>query len=186
MAAARRAIEDDVGERQPAFRDAVRYLMNTAASNGTLDDTTAYLERHAPGVFDINAESVPPKYRDAQIAALDAWYAALPRDEVLQRLDDLLGSAADFGIDPLDDPETKMGVHALRGETELAIETALTRVLTQPVTTKLYWREMFSQAQYAEIIADERVAAALQRWEVEYDELRERVRAYLADLSAAA
>ena len=110
----------------------------------------------------------------------------LPRDELLRRLDDLLDSAARFGIDPLYDPVTKMSVHALRGETELAIETALTQVFTRPVTTALYWREMFSQAQYAEIVADERVKEALQRWEVDYDNLRERVRAYLADLSAAA
>lgn len=111
---------------------------------------------------------------------------ALSRDELLRRLDDLLESAADFGIDPLEEPEVKLGVHALRGETEAAIETALTQVFTQPVTTALHWREMFSQAQYAEIIADERVKDALQRWQEEYDELRERVRAYLADLSAAA
>jgi len=186
IATARRAIEDDVGERQPVFRDAVGYLMRTAASNGTVVETTAYLEQNAPGIFDINAESVPPKYRNAQIAALDAWYVTLPRDELLRRLDDLLKTSADFGIDPLEDPGVKLGVHALRGETEAAIETALTQVFTQPVTTSLHWREMFSQAQYAEIIADERVKDALQRWEEEYDELRERVRAYLADLSAAA
>ena len=45
ISSARRAIEDDVGERQPVFRDAVRYLMNTAASNGTVDETTAHLEQ---------------------------------------------------------------------------------------------------------------------------------------------
>lgn len=186
IAIARRVIEDDVGERWSIFGDAVGYLMRTAASNGSVDETTAFLEQNAPGIFDINAESVLPKYRNAQIMALDAWYVTLPRDELLRRLDDLLESAADFEIDPLDDPETKMAVHALRGETEAAIETALTQVFTQPVTTLLHWREMFSQAQYAEIVADERIKEALQRWEEEYDELRGRVRSYLADLSAAA
>ena len=165
IASARHAIENDVGERKSVFSDAAGYLMRTAVSSGTVDETTAYLEQNAPGIFDINAETVSPKYRNAQIAALDAWYVALPRDELLRRLDDLLESAAEFGIDPLEEPGVKLGVHALRGETEAAIETALTQVFTQPVTTALHWREMFSQAQYAEIIADERVKDALQRWE---------------------
>ena len=186
LASARRAIEDDVGNRRFAFSDAVQQLMRTAAGNGTVEETTAYLEQRASGLFDINADSVSPKYRAAQVAAFDAWYVALPRDELLRRLDDVVQAALDFGIDPLDDPDTKLGVQALRGETEEAIETALELVLSQPVTTNLRWRETLSQSQYADIIADERVRNALQRWEEEYSAIRQRVRTYLADLSATA
>jgi hypothetical protein len=160
--------------------------MRTAAASGTLEEITAYLEQHAPGLFDIDAYSVLPKYRSAQIAAFDAWYVALPRDELFWRLDYLLQSVRDFGIDPLEDPNTKLGVHALRGETEKAIETALEIVLSQPVTTNLRWRETLSQSQYSDVGADERIRSALQRWEEEYDALRESVRSYLADLSASA
>ena len=183
---ARSVIEDGVGERSPVFSEAVRYLMRTAAEDGTLEATTAYIEKHAPGVFDIGAESVLPQHRDAQIAAFDAWYVALPRDELLQRLDDILEYAADFGVDPLKDPRTRLGIQALRGETEPAIETALQDVLPQPVTTDLELRDRLSLAQYADIVADDRVGDALQRWESRYDEMRERVKTYLAQLSAAA
>lgn len=186
LASARRAIEDDVSDRQTGFSSAVQLLMRTAASNGTVEETTAYLEQHAPGLFDINADSVPQKYRLAQIAAFEAWYVALPREELLRRLDGVIQDALDFGVDPHDDPGTRLGIHALRGETDAAIETALEFVFSQPVTTQLRWRETFSQAVYANIVADERIEAALRRWEEEYDALRESVRAYLADLSTAA
>jgi len=183
---ARRIIENDVGERYQAFSDSVRHLLRTAASDGTVDAITAYLEQHAPGLFDISATTTAPKYREAQAAAFDAWYATLPRDEVLRRLDDLLRAAQDFGVDPLDDPETRMAVHAIRGETEQAIRTALDDVFSRPVTSDLRWRETFSQSFYADVVADERVREALQRWDDEYNALREQVRTYLADLSAAA
>ena len=98
----------------------------------------------------------------------------------------MLQTLLEFGVDPLEDPGTRLGVHALRGETDEAIETALESVFSQPVTTQLRWRETFSQAVYADVVADERVREALQRWEEEYTALREKVRAFLADLSAAA
>jgi len=186
LASARRAIEDDVSDRRSGFSGAVQLLMRTAASNGTVEESTAYLELHAPGLFDINAESVPQKYRAAQIAAFEAWYVALSRDDLLQRVTDMLQAASEFGVDPLEDPGTRLGVHALRGETDEAIETALAFVLSQPVTTHLRWRETFSQAVYADTVADERVREALQRWDEEYTALREKVSAFLADLSATA
>ena len=186
LASARRAIEDDVSDRRSGFSGAVQLLMRIAASNGTVEETTAYLELHAPGLFDINAESVSQKYREAQIAAFEPWYVALPTDDLLQRLNDMLQTLLEFGVDPLEDPGTRLGVHALRGETDEAIETALESVFSQPVTTQLRWRETFSQAVYADVVADERVREALQRWEEEYTALREKVRAFLADLSAAA
>lgn len=186
LQSARRTIEENAGPRQSTFSQAVRYLMTSAAADGDVAEITAYLEKHAPGIFDINAVSVPLKYRNAQIAALDAWYLALPRSDLLQRLDDLLRTAGMVGIDPLENPRTRLGTQALRGETEQAIETALTDVFSRSVATNLRWRETFAQAQYADIVADERVRAALQRWEAEYDEMREQVRAFLADLSSGA
>ena len=61
--------------------------MRIAVTNGTISETTDYLEQHAPGIFDIRADALPHKYRAAQIAALGAWYVSLPREELLQRLE---------------------------------------------------------------------------------------------------
>ena len=181
---AKRIVEGDVGDRQAVFSEAVRVLMNSAAAEGTVSDMTAYLEQHAPGLFDINAESVSPKYRAAQIAAFDAWYVALQRDEMLERLTDIIESAREFGIDPMDDPTARLGIHALRGETERAVDVALNDVLSKAVTTDLRWRERFNGAQYRNIVAEPRVTEALERWQADYENAREAVRAYLAELSA--
>jgi TolB-like protein/Tfp pilus assembly protein PilF len=183
---ARRVIEDDVGQRYQAFSDAVRLLMGMAASDGTVAEITAYLEEHAPGIFDIEADALPMKYRQAQAVAFDAWYATLPRDEVLLRLDSALGTAKKFGVDPLDNAETRMAVHAIRGETEAAVETAIEYFFSQPVTGNLQWREVLSQSFYEELVSDERISSAINDWEQRYADLREQVRTFLADLSAAA
>jgi hypothetical protein len=49
----------------------------------------------------------------------------------------------------------------------------------------LGWRENFAQLQYAEIVTDPRVQAAMRRWEDEELALRGQVQTYLADLHAA-
>ncbi len=181
---AKRIVEEDVGDRHSVFSEAVRVLMNSAAAEGTVDEMTAYLEQRAPGVFDTGAESLPPKYRAAQIAALDAWYVALPRDEMLGRLADIIKAAREFGFDPMDDPTARLGIHALRGETEQGVDVAMNDIFSKAVTADLRWRERLDGAQYRDIIAEPRVAAALERWQSEYEEAREAVRAYLAELSA--
>jgi hypothetical protein len=126
------------------------------------------------------------KYRQAQAAAFDAWYATLPRDEVLRRLDDAIGHARELGIDPMEDPEARMAVHALRGETNAAIKTAVDDYFSQPVARNLRWRETMAQSFYADLVSDARVRGAMQAWEQDYAALREKVRAFLADLSASA
>ncbi len=186
LAVARRIIEEDVEDRKGTFSEAVRQLMRVAAANGTIVETTDYLEQHAPGIFDIRADALPHKYRAAQIASLGAWYVSLPREELLQRLDDLLDEAHEFGIDPLADPGNRLGVHALRGETEAAVKLALEQVFSQPVTRNLLWQEEYSQPMYADIVADEDVRDALRRRQAEYAVVRDQVRAYLAGISESA
>lgn len=181
---AKRIVEEDVGERQAVFSEAVQVLMNSAANTGTVDEMTAYLEQHAPGLFDTDAETLPPKYRAAQMAAFDAWYIALPRDEMLKRLADIIESAREFGFDPMDDPLARLSIHALRGETEQGVKVALNDVLPMAITTDLRWRERLDAAQFRDILAEPRVAEALERWRAQYEEAREAVRAYMAELSA--
>ncbi len=186
LATARTIIEEDVEDRKGTYSEAVAQLMRVAAINGTIEQTTDYLEKNAPGIFDIQAEALPHKYRAAQVAAIDTWYLSLPREELLKRLDDLLDAAHRFGIDPLVDPRNRLGVHAIRGETEAGVKVALDELLSQPVTRDLLWREEYSQPLYADIVADQRVQAALRRREAEYKAVRDEVKAYLAGLSESA
>lgn len=184
LTAARRAIEDDIDDRQFAYGGAVQYLLRIAAKRGTVEEESVYLEQHAPRIFDIYAASTPAKYRTAQLAAFDAWYTSLPRDELFRRMEKMLAISAEFGLDPLDDPKTQVGVAAMRGDVEQAIQVALSDVFTQPVTTNLGWKTDYGQAQFTEFVADRRIQAAMQNWENEEAALRDRLKSFLADLSA--
>ncbi len=181
-AAARRAIEDGIDDRHFAFAGAVQYLMRAAASRGDVQETSAYLEQHAPGIFDIDAMSTPAKFRNAQLMAFDAWYTTLPRDELLRRMEKMLAIAKGFGIDPLDDPRTEVGVAAMRGDVERAVEVALSELFTRTVTLHSGWRNDFAQAQFTKFVEDPRIQAAMQNWQDEEAAIRDRMQGFLADL----
>jgi len=182
LAAARRAIEDDIDGRVFAYGGAVQHLLRTAATRGSVEEESAYLEQHAPGIFDIDAASLPAKYRTAQLVAFDAWYTTLPHDELLRRIEKMLDIAAAFGLDPLDDPNAKVSVAAMRGDVAQAVQVALSDVFTQPVTTNLGWRNDFAQAQFTEFVEDPRIQAAMQNWENEETALQEQLKTFLSDL----
>ncbi|MDH3616626.1 MAG: tetratricopeptide repeat protein [Gammaproteobacteria bacterium] len=185
IASARRAIEDDVENRNFAFGGAVRHLMRAAARNGTVEEESTWIEQRSPGIFDLEAELVPQKYRLAQGVAFDAWYVSLPREEVLRRLDILLEIGTSLGFDLTQEPNTYLNVLAIRGEVEEAIKVALEQVFSQSVARHLGWRENFAQAQFAEVVADPRVQAAMRRWEDEEAALRGEVQSYFSDLQAS-
>ncbi len=185
VASARRAIEDNVDDRRFAYGGAVQHLLRVAASHGTVDKEIAWLEEQASGILDFEAKSVPMKYRIAQFSAFDAWYVSLPREELLRRLDLMLKVASSFGFEVENDPNLHLSILAMRGDVETAIEIALTEVFARPVTLNLGWRAMLSQAQFADVVSDERVREALQGLEDAEAALRGRVQTYLADLHAA-
>lgn len=182
VAAARRAIEDGIDDRQFAYAGAVQYLMRAAASRGEVQETSAYLDQHAPGIFAMDAASTPAKYRTAQLMAFDAWYTTLSRDELLRRMETMLEIVEAFGIDPLDEPRNEVTALAMRGDVEKAAEVALSELFTQAVTLNPGWRDDFAQAQFKEFVEDPRIQAAMQNWQDEEAALRDRMKGFLADI----
>jgi hypothetical protein len=185
IAAARSAIENDVENRRFAFGGAVQHLLMVAARSGTYDQEAVYLEEYAPGILNVDAESLPPKYKNAQFSAFDAWYVTLPRDELMRRLDVLVEYAIDNGFDMERDRAAFFGMLALRGEVKEAIDVGLSDVFVGSVAERLNWRDTFSQSFFEEILADPDIQAALQRWEEEEEALRGQVQTYLADIHAS-
>ena len=59
VASARRAIEDDIGDRNFAFGGAVQHLLRVAIRNSTVAEEIAYHDQVAPGLLDIDAVSAP-------------------------------------------------------------------------------------------------------------------------------
>jgi TolB-like protein/Tfp pilus assembly protein PilF len=185
IAAARSAIENDVENRRFAYGGAVQYLLWLAARSGTYEQEAAFLEENVPGILDVYAESLSPKYKIAQFVALDAWYASLPRDEVMRRLDTLVEFAIENGFDEERQPTAHMGMLALRGEVQEAIKIGLSDVFVGSVAERLNWRETFSQSYFEDVVADPQVQAAFKRWEEEEEALRGQVQTYLADIHAS-
>ncbi|MGI9202842.1 MAG: tetratricopeptide repeat protein [Woeseiaceae bacterium] len=185
VASARRAIEADVDDRRFSFTGAIQHLLRVAAKRGTVEEESRYLNDHAPAILEIDVATAPAKYRTAQLAAFDAWYVALPREEMLSRLETLGNIALTFGFDPKNVPPVYLGILALRGEVEEAIDVALNDVFSKSVAINLGWQETYAQPQYADIVAEPRVQEAMRRWQSEEDALREQIKAFLLDLSTS-
>ncbi len=185
IASARRAIEDDVDDRRFAFSGAVQHLLRVAAKRATVEEESRYLNEHAPGILDIEVVSAPAKYRAAQLAAFDAWYVALPRDEMLSRLETLGNISLKFGFDPKNVPPVHLGILALSGDVEEAVEVALGGVFSKSVAINLGWQETFALPHYADIVADPGVQKAMRQWQAEEDAMREQIKAFLLDLSTS-
>jgi TolB-like protein/Flp pilus assembly protein TadD len=185
IAAARRAVADDIEDRRHAFGGAIQFLIRTAVKEGRTDEELAWIESQHPGIFDVDAPRVNAKFRGAQETAIDGWIAALPRDEVMRRLEIMMADAESLGIDPTADPHTHIAILVLRGQVDEAIEVALNEVFTNSVAVNLDWRDTMLQPHYAEVVADSRVQDAMQRWEDEEQVLRGSVEAYFADMHAS-
>ena len=185
IAAARQAVEDDIEDRRSAFGGAVRHLLRAATRSGTYEQEAAFLEEHAPGILDVYEESLPPKIKNSQFAALEAWYVTQPRDEFLNRLDTLMEFAVANGFDLKRAHSANMGILAMRGDVQEAIKVGLSEVFVGSVAERLNWRETYSQPYLADVVADPQVQAALKRWEEEEESLRGQVQTYLADIHAS-
>ena len=185
IAAARRAVEDDIENRRFAYGDAVQYLIRTAVLQDRIEDEMAWIESRKPGVFDVDAAQVPSKLRTIQGVAFDGWSETLSRDELLRRLDVMLEYAESQGVDPTENPDSHISILVLRGQIDLAIEIALNEVFSQSVAMHLNWRDMLSQPRYASLVKDERVQQAIKRWEDEEAALRGSVESYFADMHAS-
>ncbi|MGI9261038.1 MAG: tetratricopeptide repeat protein [Woeseiaceae bacterium] len=185
IASARRAIEDDVNDRRFSFTGAVQHILRVAAKRGTVEEDSLYLNEQVPGLLQVDVVSAPGKYRTAQLAAFDAWYVALPREEMLARLETLGDISLSFGFDPKNVPPIYLGILALRGEVEEAVEVALAGVFSTSVAINLGWQETYALPQYADIVAEPRVQEAMRQWQAEEDALREQIRAFLLDLSTS-
>ena len=185
VAAARRAVEDDIENRRFAFGSAVQHLVRTGVKQGRIDEEFAWLDDQYPGIFDVNAAQLPLKLRSSQSLAFDGWVGNLPDDEVQRRLDTLLSYVESLGVDPTENPNTYIGILVIRGQIDEAIDLALDSIFSESVAMHLDWRETWLQPHYAPVVEDERVQDAMQRWEEEEAVLRGSVESYFADMHAS-
>jgi TolB-like protein/Flp pilus assembly protein TadD len=182
--AARRAIEDDVGMRGNAFGVAVEQLLLTARREGGLEEAVSWLDAAAPGLFDVDAEALPPKYRGAQPLLIDTWFVTEPEEEVRRRVGLIKSRVKSFGIDPLQNPNMRLGLLALNGETEQAIDVALAEIFSEPVTAHLNYPDKLARSFLESVVVDPQVTAAIAEWEDDKARLRRDLAVFLADVEA--
>ncbi len=185
IASARRAIVDDIDDRQLAYGSAVQHLLRVAAREGRVPEELAWLDEIAPGILDLDTASPPSKYRTARFVALEGLYVTLDEDEFQQYIEKLLQSSQELGANPLRDPVFQMSLLAMQGKSEEAITGAMANIFPESVLLHLNWRESGDLPQYREFSADDRVRAAMQNWESEQEIQAEQVRVFLADLSSS-
>jgi len=185
IAAARRAIEDDIADRRFAFGGALQHLLRRSVREERIDEELAWINEQSPAILDIDASRVSQKYRTVQGVAFTAWVHTLEPDEVQRRLDVLLDFASNMGFVLEDNPDFYVNVLLIRGDTDEATEVALESIFTKSVATHLNWRETLAQPHFAVLTEDPRVKDALAQWEDEEAKLRGSVQSFFADLGAS-
>ncbi len=181
LAAARRAIEDDVGNRGGAFQHALGYLVQVGRRQGTLDEQMLWLDQVAPELLATDPSAMPPKYRGSQGTLIDAWYVMESPEEVQRRIAAIIEHVESLGMDPMENPMARASISAINGDTEAAIETALNEIYTGPVTSHLDYPDQLQLSFFETLAADSRIQAAVQQWDLEKSELRRSVARFLAE-----
>jgi tetratricopeptide (TPR) repeat protein len=177
-----RGIIDDRVFRAYTWVVAGTYLMHRAISNGRIEETIAFIDRHMPGFADLDDT---PSYQGASwlrtrfIHAFDEIYGREVTNAYVERTTKRRQSGpGSSGFEG--NPKIYIEVLTLQGRTEEAIDVALTEILSKSRWTMPDRQEFFSEPQLADVVADPRVAEALERWDAEEAKAREDVLEYLA------
>jgi TolB-like protein/Tfp pilus assembly protein PilF len=180
-AAARRAIEKDIDNRQDAYENTVRFLVRDAIAHGTAAETLAYLYDAIPSLADFDAPPERIKEQIARFAVLPLWPATLPEDEWKRRIRVAIDYGAQFGLDPNGDSMAGVVFRFVEGHYDEARDTLVRIFETNPVGTFLNWRETMDRPVFADLVDDPQVQAGLRKYAADEAALRESVRAFLAE-----
>ena len=179
LALARQMIEDGVDLHSGAWEEAAFELFAISEKLGQSDEALDFAERQLPGFANF-AQPAPPKIVIARLSALPVYYGGESHEDLQRRLDHLeyvFGYVG--GIN-------SMVVLALRGDTQGAIDLALTDVFSKPAIRHIkhidhtFDLRTFDLQFMAEVAADPRIQQALARWREEKEKVAEEVRDYLA------
>ncbi len=180
LALARRVIEENVGNRHGGWVTAAEYLLWTETRRGKAQAVLDYFELQVPGFSNFDAPSIPQKALAARTRALGAWRETISPEELMQLVGKAYVPFEKSGFTFADAPLAHVSVLALSGDTDAAIEIALSDLFTRAVTEFANWRRFFQQPHLAGVVADPRVQAEMARWEKEEAGLREELRAFLS------
>ena len=179
-AAAWRAIEKDIDNRQSAFDKAVRFLVRDAIVNGTAAETLANLENAIPSLAEFDSPAQRIKEQIARFGVLPLWAATLPDDEWKRRHRALFDYGAQFGFDLQEDSMPAVLYRVVVGKDDEAADMLVRLLDSNPVGKFLQWEQLMVEPVLADLVTDTRVQAALEKYAADEVALRESVREFLA------
>ena len=178
-AAARKAIADDIDNRQNAYLIAIRFLSTDAMASGTVAETLAYLETEIPSLADFDTPAEVAKEQWARFFVMPLWYATLPEEEWSRRYLAMFDHWRLFGFDAEQDSLGAVGDRLAKGDLESAIEIAVRVLSNDPVGKNLNWEEVLSLPHFSRVADDPRVQAGMARYTKDEAALRDSVLAFL-------
>ena len=182
LALARQMIKDDVDQHSGAWGHAAFVLFEMSEKQGASEDALAFVENQFPGFADY-AQPVPFKVVQLRINALIAFYHTETFEELQQRLARLDYIEKELLTDG-GGPILRMGALVLRGETEAAIDVALTEIFSKPAIVYIDVDRNFGLQFMADVTSDPRIQAALAHWTEDKARAAADVAAYLASLES--
>jgi len=180
LALARQMLEDGVDMHSGAWEEASFELFAISEKLGESEDVLAFAEKQFPGFADF-AQPVSFELTKLRLHALIAFFHTESFDALRQRLAHLDYVLSEFMTDG-GGPVWRAKTLALRGETQAAIDVALTEIFSKPAIWYVDIDRTFDLQLMAEVAADPRIQQALARWQDEKEEVTEEVRDYLAGI----
>jgi TolB-like protein len=178
---ARQIVETYTVNRQGVWTDAAEYVLWTMTRRGEAQSALDYFDEQVPGFSDFDAPDIPQRVLAARRRALAAWQQTVPHDELMRRIELAYAPFIATGFKFSDVPPANVSVLALSGDTDAAIDVALSEYFTRAVNEFPGWRRFLAQPHLAGVVADPRVQEEMARWEREEAGLREELRAFLAN-----
>ena len=180
LAVARQLIRDDADNRRKAWIRAFRHLMLTAVLRERTQDELEFVHEYWPDFADWEVSAGAGKVGIGRAHTLEIWRDLDTEQGVLDRVDKIIGGFASINLDMSRVPHVEIDVLLLGGDLEGAIDAALTNLFSHSVLEHLEIKDRFVTPLYAEFVADQRIAAALDKWDDELAQARKDVRQYFA------
>jgi TolB-like protein/Flp pilus assembly protein TadD len=181
LALARQMLEDRVDMHSSAWEEAAFELFAISEKLGQSESALEFIEKTFPGFSDY-AQAVSPELYVLRIRALSAFFQLEPPEQVQQRLDQLDYVLNELSVDG-GGPVLRAHILALRGDTQAAIDVALTEIFTEPAISHVgNLDRIFELGFMADVAADPRIREALRVCGEEKARAAEEVRNYLANV----
>jgi TolB-like protein/Flp pilus assembly protein TadD len=177
---ARSMVEDNIAERWGTYVDAVCFVVRNAQQNEDATGGLAFIEHHQPGFNDPTSDTISIKVRKAQSCAFSAWYATRTSEDAAQMVTDYWRVVELAGLSVVDFSIGYLEVLAIRGDTDEAIDYALSSIVNMPISRAIRWRERFDEPYLSGVASDPRVSARLQQWDEDVITVRAQIKEFLA------